>query len=170
MIIVKEGDNPDDVIKSLMEIKPVEPGRVGCRGTCKVCGLIGPRCDLVRHIDANHISGAKYNCEYCNEAFKGKKILQVHMRNCTAKVIKLDFNEIKEQISIAELDLQIKSMIGTTETELLCTVCGITKPTLVGIKYHVESRHIKLKHTFVICETEVSTRKALRNHIDKRHK
>ena len=91
------------------------------------------------------------------------------MRNCTDRVLKqLDFSEINEQVSIAELDLQIKSMIGKTETDYLCNVCGITKPTLAGMKNHVESRHIKLKHICVICEAEASTRKGLKSHMDKK--
>ena len=77
VIMVADGENPDDIIDSLIELKPLRPGKgkTGSRGTCKICGLIGARCDLVRHIDSNHIIGARYNGEYCNKISKSIKAI-----------------------------------------------------------------------------------------------
>ena len=87
------------------------------------------------------------------------------------KVENPQFNEIQEQVSLAELELKIKSMIGRTEKEFQCTVCGITKPTRSGIKTHVETRHIELRYRCNICETEVSygTINGLKIHYNQCH-
>ena len=175
VIMVGEGDNPNYIIDSLIKLKPLRPGKgkVGPRGTCKICGLIGSRCDLVRHIDSNHISGAQYNCEYCSKEFKSITGIDKHKTKCTSRNEETDYTNIQEQMSLADLEIKIKSMMRRTKNdEFQCLVCGISKTKKFVTKNHVEIRHIKLRHRCNICETEVSFRTTydLKNHKNKMHK
>ena len=99
-------------------------------------------------------------------------MIQEHKTRCTARVEKLDYTEIQEQMLLAELELKIKSLVERTDNKFQCTICGIAKAKMLGIKSHVEIRHIKLEHKCSICETDISfqTISSLKNHKNKKHK
>ena len=170
VIIVNEGENPDDVIASLMEIKFARNG--GVRATCKICGLKQCKSDLVRHIDSNHISGAKYKCGDCSKVLKHKKSHEVHLRTCIEKIANKVPRRVTVQLADFDFQQKMKSMIGRNEIEYICKVCGVTKTSNTGIHTHVESSHMEVDHPCKFCESGVSykTQKSLNNHINRHHK
>ena len=165
---MKEGENSDDVIATLMDIKFVG-GFKGIRATCKICGLSRRKSDLVRHIDSNHLSGAKYKCGDCSKVFKGKRAHETHSKNCSEKIA---INVPMVQMSNFDLKLKIKSMIGRNEREYICKECGISKASYSRIQHHVELSHMKVDHPCKLCENRVwfKTSQNLNGHIKNQHK
>ena len=170
VIIVKEGENPDDVIASLMEDKLI-PGK-GLRSTCTICGLSQPKSDLVRHIDSNHIKGAKYKCGDCSNVAKCKRAHEIHLRTCIKKIAKKVPEKLRVQMSNFDFKLKMKSMIGRNESEYICKECGVSKTSNVSIQRHVESSHMEVDHLCTLCESKVwfKDSRNLTRHIKRHYK
>jgi len=73
----------DDQIKSRMEHNG-KSMMVGNRKRealiCKVCGKEGQLADIMRHIEANHITGVTHTCEICSKTYRSRNALWQHKR------------------------------------------------------------------------------------------
>ena len=45
---------------------------------CKVCGKEGSRSHLKDHIEANHLEGISFTCDFCNKTFSARSYLEKH--------------------------------------------------------------------------------------------
>ena len=170
VIIVKEGENPDTVIASLMEITFVKNG--GLRATCTICGLNLPKSDLVRHIDSYHLSGATYKCGDCNKVFKRKRAQETHLKTCIEHIANKAPERVKVQMTDFDFKQKMKSMVGRNESEYICKVCGVSKITDSSIRHHIEYIHMEVDHPCKLCDSRLwfKSRKSLHNHIKIKHK
>jgi len=48
---------------------------------CNVCGNEGPKAHVMRHIEANHITGVSHSCELCGKTSRSRHALRVHKSN-----------------------------------------------------------------------------------------
>ena len=46
--------------------------------TCKVCGKEGYSKDIRDHIEANHLEGISFTCDFCNKTFSARSYLDKH--------------------------------------------------------------------------------------------
>ena len=45
---------------------------------CKVCGKEGSFGDIIKHIQANHITGISISCDLCGKSFKSRNSVTTH--------------------------------------------------------------------------------------------
>ena len=45
--------------------------------TCNICGKEGPRSHVMRHIEANHITGISHSCKVCGKSARSRHALRV---------------------------------------------------------------------------------------------
>ena len=46
---------------------------------CNVCGYEAPRSFVVRHIEANHITGVSHSCDICGKTARSRNAISIHM-------------------------------------------------------------------------------------------
>ena len=71
----------DDQIKSMMEHsgKSMMVGNAKREALiCKVCGKEGQLADIMRHIEANHITGVTHTCDICSKTSRSRNGLKIH--------------------------------------------------------------------------------------------
>ena len=70
----------DKQVKSMMIFSyNAAPGkRAGRARICKVCGKEGIMDTIMKHIEANHISGISIPCDLCGNSFKSRNVLASH--------------------------------------------------------------------------------------------
>ena len=47
--------------------------------SCQVCGKEGPRTNIKRHIEANHVEGIVIPCKLCEKTVKSRSALSQHI-------------------------------------------------------------------------------------------
>ena len=83
--IAIKGDISDDFsqldaqIKSMMEISQnlVSGGKYRGR-ICKICGKEGMQNDIKKHIEANHLEGLSFPCNFCEKSCRSRNALWMH--------------------------------------------------------------------------------------------
>ena len=45
---------------------------------CKICGKEGIKKDIRDHIEANHLEGISFTCDFCNKTFSARSYLDKH--------------------------------------------------------------------------------------------
>ena len=71
----------DKQVKSMMRLSDNTDPRnkkYGKARFCNVCGKEGSMADIMKHIEANHITGISIPCDPCGKAFKSRDSLKVH--------------------------------------------------------------------------------------------
>ena len=143
VIVVKEWENPDDVVASLIIVN--EEGKE----TCKICGIYQHRSDLIRHIDARHIKGAKYNCGDCSDNFTSKTSQQVHLRICNKTHFVVKEWENPEDVIASLMQLKPRDPLNRGRKSSrkdggrgTCTICGTTQSKSDLIR-HIAARHVR---------------------------
>ena len=76
-----EGGELDDQIGEMISTtdKCDQRGRKLVR--CNVCGKEGQRADVVRHIEAIHITGVSHSCDICGKTSRSRNALRKHKRD-----------------------------------------------------------------------------------------
>ena len=67
----------DQQVKSMM-IFSENPNGKGRARICKVCGKEGSMGDIMKHIEANHITGISIPCDLCGKAHGSRNSLIMH--------------------------------------------------------------------------------------------
>ena len=81
-VVSAELDNLDEQINSMIELTDrVDPHTKRKLVICNVCGDEGPRAFVVRHIEAQHITGVSHACDLCGKTARSRNALIVH--KCT---------------------------------------------------------------------------------------
>ena len=57
--------------------------------SCNVCGNEGPKAHVIRHIEANHITGVNHSCELCGKTARSREGLRKHKYRDHSKVDQL---------------------------------------------------------------------------------
>ena len=72
----------DEEIRSMMEVSKnmVQIGNFTRRAKiCKVCGKEGQKTDIMRHIEANHITNqVSHACDICGKVSRSRNGLRLH--------------------------------------------------------------------------------------------
>ena len=66
-------ENLDEQINSMMDQTEKANQR-----RCNVCGFEGARAFVVRHIEANHITGVSHPCDICGKTARSRNAMQAH--------------------------------------------------------------------------------------------
>ena len=64
----------DEKINSMMSTT----GRIDHNRACNICGKEGPKSHVMRHIEANHITGVSHSCDVCGKSARSRHALRVH--------------------------------------------------------------------------------------------
>ena len=81
----------DEKVKSMMEkSKNMIPSGRQADGTpkqerafiCKVCGKESMKANLIGHIEASHLVGLSFPCEFCDKSFSSRQSMRSHKRIC----------------------------------------------------------------------------------------
>ena len=64
----------DEKINSMMSTT----GRIDHNRACNICGKEGPKSHVMRHIEANHITGVSHACDLCGKTSRSRKVLNNH--------------------------------------------------------------------------------------------
>ena len=56
---------------------------------CNVCGNEGQKAHVIRHIEANHITGVNHSCELCGKTARSRNALRMHKYSNHSKVDQL---------------------------------------------------------------------------------
>ena len=78
----------DHQIESMIELSEnvIKTGSVARKArTCKVCGKEGILTDIKRHIEALHITGASHPCDICEQTYRSRRGLAIHMNGVHRK-------------------------------------------------------------------------------------
>ena len=71
----------DRKVKSMMTFSEnVIDSKKGRARICKECGREGQVTDIMRHIEANHISGLSIPCDHCEKTLSTRDALRQHVR------------------------------------------------------------------------------------------
>jgi len=80
-LVSEEALQLDEQIKSMIEIgeNMLKIGKNTRRARlCKVCGKEGQLADIMRHIEANHISDVSHSCDICGKVSRSRNGLRQH--------------------------------------------------------------------------------------------
>ena len=117
---------------------------------------------IKNHIEAKHIDGLSYSCQYCDSVCRTKNALEQHISRKHKVWINNNF--------LIDLDLLIKSKIDRRDNVYACTECDYTTPYPDTCRNHVEARHLSTSgYTCQICNKFCSTRNAMKIHYTRYH-
>ena len=71
----------DGQIKSMMKVSDeMDEYNNGIAKICKVCGKEGKHGNIMKHIEANHITGVSHSCDICGTTTRSRPALVMHKR------------------------------------------------------------------------------------------
>ena len=70
-------ENVEEKIESMITVTEKSNGR-GRLVQCNACGKESQRVDIVRHIEAKHITGVSYSCDICGQISRSRNALRKH--------------------------------------------------------------------------------------------
>ena len=78
-VVNVELDQLDEQINTMIDLTEKLDHLKRKLAKCNICGYEAPRSYVVRHIEANHITGVTHSCEICGKTARSRHAMRIHM-------------------------------------------------------------------------------------------
>ena len=85
-VVNVELDQLDEQISTMIDLTDKLDHLKRKLAKCNICGYEAPRSFVVRHIEANHITGVSHPCEICGKIARSRNALRTHMYSKHKKI------------------------------------------------------------------------------------